>query len=157
MAIENPGQNILQPGVPDGAKSYCGSPTGDCWWLRQALTLREDAVNGEAIIPGEVPSLEMGDVGGSFKVRVRPHEVEVMAAAWLRRVFADYGMDGVLAVIAHPAAVEAGMDPEIMDEKIFALIGEDMRRSDAKLHRTGWRDSFTKTAGEPAAPAADLV
>jgi hypothetical protein len=126
-----PGRTFLP--IPAGAVSYCSGPSGDCLWLRTALSLREDP-SGQPVIPGEVPSLEMGDTGGSFKVLVRPHEVEKMAEAWAKRIYADYGLAAFQAMVDNDPA------DEMLDPDVYDLIAEDVRRSDAKLNRPGWRE-----------------
>jgi hypothetical protein len=135
--------------IPKGAVSYCSGPSGDCLWLRPALTLREDPA-GEPVVPGEVPSLEMGDTGGSFKVKVRPHEIEKLAEPWLRRVYAEYGMAGIRAIVADVAAQAAGTEPEVLDEHVYDLIEKDIAASDKKLGRPGWRQYAAQLTEEAA-------
>jgi hypothetical protein len=132
-----PGGTILP--LPAGAVSYCSGPTGDCWWLREAVSLREDPT-GQPVIPGEVPSLELGDTGGSFKVIVRPHEVEKMAEAWAKRIYATYGLAGFQAIVANDET------NEMLDPHVYSLIVEDVKRSDSRLSRSGWRERLPQPA-----------
>jgi hypothetical protein len=141
MAIEKPAEVFLP--LPKGAVSYCSGPTGDCWWLREALSLRDDPA-GVPVEPGQVARLELGDTGGTFKVIVAPHEVEQLAAAWLKTVVDKYGLAGVEAIVADHAAFVAQSAPELMDPHVFGLIEEDVRRSYYKRGITGWRDDLAE-------------
>ena len=131
MATDNPGKTFLP--IPDGAVSYCSGPSGDCIYLLpvEELTLGRTG----QLVPGEtVPPLKMGDTGRTFEVEVRPHEIEKLSEAWLKRIVAEHGIAAVQAIIDNDPAAER------LERNVYLMIVEDVEQSDASLGRRGWRE-----------------